>query len=444
MEGDDVVQAPDVANQVYSPGDWLGGGPGLDKLFGGALADHLDGGDHDDSVVGRGGEDQLGGGEGNDTLWGGPQNDSLHGDWEGGAAGRDELYGGAGDDLLFGGAGRDGLWGGKGEDTAFVYGGYDPAALSWNGRGGSPWILRTDGRDRLHEVEFVHFLDDGQTVPLTRWRFDIDRADNGKAVVTLREFGPDGAKTLWTRKAHFDDATPIAKGTYEAALRTNSANGVVVELMDQGTGASTTPGRSLIQLHQGASPQNSDGCVVLKNWETLLAPITEALSGLNDHNAGGKTTKRLPDGGIEVRFMDQIEQPTLSAKTKDGKKGAGFVTFKLDDGADDKISKWIKLSYKLSEDVEVSAVRGVKSGSLSQSGDTLEFMVKAKAKSARLKLVSDDASQVDPVEFDLQLSGVNFYRKGGTVKQGQEAWQMRRMLLENDAERIDVSVDLWD
>jgi Ca2+-binding RTX toxin-like protein len=137
-DGNDVLSGAD-RNDVEKPGrnaayEYLGGGPGDDRIDGRAGRDRIDGDDGADTVDGGAQEDTVAGGAGNDTLGGG-----THGDTIEGGDGDDRIDGGGGDtfraddlptfeatrgqfvDRIDGGPGSDTLNGGDGDFDTVTY-----------------------------------------------------------------------------------------------------------------------------------------------------------------------------------------------------------------------------------------------------------------------------------------------------------------------------------
>lgn len=142
----------------FSPGDFVDGGKGNDRIAGQRGPDTLEGGGGRDRIFGGLGDDNINGEGGDDILFGGPDRDQL----SSGITPRGSPAFDPGDDLLFAGRGRDGLeWGpgrdlmdgGRGIDLAdFIF---MPRAsrLRVDLRTGRGLALRTGQRFRLRDVE---------------------------------------------------------------------------------------------------------------------------------------------------------------------------------------------------------------------------------------------------------------------------------------------------
>ncbi|MEO1687570.1 MAG: hypothetical protein AAFU61_06670, partial [Pseudomonadota bacterium] len=348
--------------------------------------------------------------------------------------------------IFFGGQGDDDIFGDGGEDVAVYQGSFAADAVSWKGG----WQIRRDGVDDLEGVEAVRF-DGGAELPLTRWRMDVKRWEDGKAQVKLWEFGPDGDKTLLYKAggrrsadAHFDDATPVAKGLYHGMLRLNASNGRVIELMDPDTGASTVDGRTHIQVHGGFNTSNSDGCVVLKFRTLAFTPIYKALENtptrtIIDRDGAPLKVWDTPEKMFSVRFTNGVDQPTLKARAKNGGEGASTVTFRVKDDGKDGITKLIELSYKMSSWAKVKAGDGIETGSLVQKGREISFRIDHDETAAQLHVSGRNKKAI---KFD--FVDADFWGQGKSAPQSQTRKQMVDLLLDDKEKNAEFTVDLWD
>jgi hypothetical protein len=146
---------------------------------------------------------------------------------------------------------------------------------------------------------------------------------------------------------------------------------------------------------------------------------------------------------IEVTLANHIEQPRLSQKVQLAEEGKKWdtVTFSLDDGMDNKITKKIFLEFDLTNDTDQNANKiaktvkkgdGIKKAKFDEDTGTLTVIIDRKTTDATLKFRND--LQLDE-NFDLQasfaLTDADFIRKKST-KQGQDPDQMD-ILLTGDA-----------
>ena len=144
------------------------GSNGPDYLPGIQTAETMYGYGGRDGIYGEGGDDVIFGGDERDLLYGGIGADQLHGE-----NGDDKLYGDGGDDVLYGGDGQ-------GDKAVFSYN-FDMyvierhgTTLTVIGRFGVP--LAADGRDTLHDIEYLQFSD--QTIDVADL-IDLDAGATG-------------------------------------------------------------------------------------------------------------------------------------------------------------------------------------------------------------------------------------------------------------------------
>jgi Ca2+-binding RTX toxin-like protein len=132
----DYLYGLNAGPNIFTIGDQIYGGAGIDTIFGyagndtlsgGADYDYIVGGDGNDAIngdtggdilTGDAGDDSVHGGDGDDQIYGGIGNDTLNGD-----NGGDAIYGGADNDTISGGVGTDYLYGEAGDD--YLFGGDD-------------------------------------------------------------------------------------------------------------------------------------------------------------------------------------------------------------------------------------------------------------------------------------------------------------------------------
>lgn len=283
------------------------------------------------------------------------------------------ITGGNRDDIVSFGKGNDKFDGGKGIDRAVFSGSLADYKIKYldasGGRGGKVLVEHVkgrDGRDVLTDVELAQFAD--QTVSLTKWEILVDRnlSADGTAKISLLENGREVAG-LNNLNAWYDDATPIRNSstatTYEAIYRTD---GHVVgwasclELANHATGKSEVAGRTAIQIHGGASTQNSEGCIVLggPNLRKILAKISELyiaadMNPLSFDNGGQTGYHSLIP--IDIVVNGDVLQPYVSFGSDLQVKEGGVKTIKLDmkqDGAQAGISKALNVTLALKESAE--------------------------------------------------------------------------------------------
>ncbi|WND03187.1 calcium-binding protein [Temperatibacter marinus] len=257
--GDDRFDGDDGVDEAFGQEgrDYLNGGEGDDSLYGGANSDfiygqanndliyggngddYLDGGSHDDTIYGGEGNDTVSGNSGdnliygeagndritassgNDTLYGGTGKDTISSgqgdDLVEGGSGTDYIFessgsntlsggnnndyisGGSDDDSILAGCGDDTVFGGDGLDTLFINDILDDASdiLRKGGSAGDNCadIITEDGRDSIHSVEVIQFLNGKITFGEADQALVLSEAVDSETGTMVSD---DGADTRWT------------------------------------------------------------------------------------------------------------------------------------------------------------------------------------------------------------------------------------------------------
>lgn len=228
--------------------DIIEGGAGNDAIIGGEGADQIDGGTGERDIVsfkasatgivvdfydgtGQGGDAEGDTYENVEFIHGSSHDDILTGDDKTnrlvGLNGDDQLYGGAGNDTLVGGRGADHLDGGEGDRDVAEYD-YSTAGVVVNLETGVGSGGFAEG-DTLTGIEYIYgsYYDDILTGDANTNRLVGDRGDdilNGGAGNDIL-VGGEGA-----------DQLNGGSGTRDAADYGNAESGVVVDLVNGGTG----------------------------------------------------------------------------------------------------------------------------------------------------------------------------------------------------------------
>ena len=161
-------------------------------------------------------------------------------------------------------------------------------------------------------VSNVEFAQAGVTEPLADIQVFVDRNDEGGGFLW---WDLNGVQQGGDEHINYDPTLPIPENTYSAIYRTGAANGNVIELSDYFAN-SNVPGATFIQIHGGASTQNSAGCIVGDRstagtpLNALFKELATLTSSATPTTTKGETFYRLPIP-IEVDVMGAVPQPTL-------------------------------------------------------------------------------------------------------------------------------------